>query len=549
MRKKLCFITLFLISSLHATAKEEIKIAIVQEWNQFNPVTLNLASTQSLIDFVVRGVVRRSASGGVLPDIAESIPSFKNKTLKKEKRQGAEVLVAEWTLKSKAQWGDGKDITCDDWILGWKIGSTQNVGAAEKQPYEKILQIVKDPKNSKKCLVTYKTTDWTFDRDLPPLIPAHIEEKVYVENQNKKEGYDQSTIYVRNPTNAGLYNGPYKVVEFKIGSHFILTPNPYFYGQKPTIKKVTVRHIGDTSTIRANLLTGQIDMISSVGFPPDTALQLDEESEKKNLGFRIIFRDSPIFQGLFFNNENEILKHKEVRQAIALLIDKKSIVDSFFSGKLQPAETMLSPQNMAFLKRSPVFNKRKAEQLLESSGWKKDTTGIRFKDGKRLSLLFRTSSGIKVLETIQSFICDQLKSSGIECIIKNQPPRVFLGETIQRGDFALGMFGMPVYPDTSLKTQLGSSSIPNEGNSWTGGNNLRISSPRIDQFLKDFDKEWDFKRRTKLMKDLEAELHSMIPFVPVYHRREAVAVPKDLQGFEDSFSGTDFVYPEKWLLK
>lgn len=514
---------------------DSLKIAIVQEWGQFNPITLNLASSEALIDFVVRKMVRRSAAGEALPDVAESIPSFNKKT-----------LSAIWKIKPKAKWGDGIDITCADWELGWKAGLNPNVGASERTSFEKIAEIKFDEKNPKICTVKYKTAEWTFDRDLPPLIPSHLEASVYLKNSDKKEGYDQNSIYVREPTNAGLYNGPYLIKEFKLGSHFVLIPNKFFYGETPTIKNITIRHIGDTSTLRANLITRQIDMISSVGLPPDTAIQLDNEATKDNLDFKVVFRDSPIFQGLFFNNENEILKDPSVREALSLLVDKKSVVDSFFAGKLKPAETLLSPNNKAFKQKPISFNKRKADSVLEKSGWIKNAKGIREKNGRTLTLLFRTSSGIKVLETIQSYLCDQFKSSGIECLIKNQPPRVFLGETIQRGDFALGMFGMPVPPDTSLKSQLSSDAIPNEKNAWTGGNNLRINSTKIDSLLNEFDQEWDLKKRTAIMVKIESELSNMIPFVPIYHRREAAVIPKKLAGFNDSFLGTDFVVPEKW---
>jgi len=34
--------------------------------------------------------------------------------------------------------------------------------------------------------------------------------------------------------------------------------------------------------------------------------------------------------------------------------------------------------------------------------------------------------------------------------------------------------------------------------------------------------------------------------IPIYHRREAIVLPKNLKGVEDSYEGTAFSTPENW---
>ena len=107
------------------------------------------------------------------------------------------------------------------------------------------------------------------------------------------------------------------MTEFKLGSHIILTRNKYFYGTKPEFEKIIVTHIPDTSSLKANLSTHQIDGISAVGFPPDTAITMDEDFHDKNSLYQVHFQNSAIFQGVFFNLDNEILKDKKIREALS----------------------------------------------------------------------------------------------------------------------------------------------------------------------------------------------------------------------------------------
>ncbi len=543
------FLWLLPIGLMAAEMTPDLKIAIVQEWNQFNPVTVNLASTEAFLPFVVRPMVTRNSQGDVVADLAEKIPLKKDKQVEIVKVNGKAKVVAQWTIRANANWGDGQAITCKDWWMGWQVGLSPNVSTEEKNIFDKIENIEWTDQKPKFCKVTYKNDDWTYDRDLPPLLPAHLEQAVFEKWKGQPQAYEQNSIYVKDPTNKGLYSGPYVVDEYALGSHFLLSKNKYFFGATPKIQRVLVKHIGETSTLKSHLQTGEVNMISAVGLPPDLALMLAEDFEKTKAPSSVVFLDSPIFQGLFFNLDNEILKDLKVREALWKSIDKQELTKAFFQGKLKPAETFLAPQNPAFQDKTPQFSVSASRTLLDEAGWKADSNGMRSKNGKPLTLEFRTSAGIKILETIQTYICSQFQKVGAQCVVKNQPPRVFLGDSVPHGDFALAMFGQPILPDTSLRGLFASTEIPSKENAWTGQNVIHFKSATLDDRLKAFDHEWSSKKRLILMKEMENLLLKEKPFVPIYHRREAVVVPKNLIGFQSDISGTGFLFPENWSLK
>lgn len=535
MNKFISVLIVLLGQSFNCFADEiPLKIAVVQEFGQLNPITINLASTESFLHFVLRGMTVQDDKGTVIADLAEKVPTLKDKK-------------AIWTIKEKAKWSDGKPVTCQDWWLGWQVGLSANTMTQEKTLYTKIEKIEWAESTPKKCTVTYTTNSWAFDRDLPYPIPYHIENSVFEKWKNQKEAYDQNSIYVTAPTTAGLYNGPYVVDEFKLGSHFILKPNPHFFGEPAKISKVMVQHVGESNALQAHLKTKSINMISAVGFPPDLAFSMAENS--KTDSYQVFFQDSPIFQGLFLNHESPLLSEFAVRKALSLAIDKKKLTDAFFSSKLLPAETFIPPNFKEFVAHPASFNKKDAQKILDQAGWKVSDKKYRTKNGKELIIDFKTSSGIKILETIQVFICNEFAQIQVGCAIKNQPPRILLGDTISKGEFEMAMFGNSVLPDTSLSSLFSSKEIPTKENSWAGGNNLRWKSSKADQLLIKFDQENSKAKRSLILRSLEKEVLDQVAFIPVYHRREATVIPKNLVGLNYLGKGTAFMFPEKWMLR
>lgn len=528
---------IFLFTNLSFASDKTLRLAIVQEWSAFNPVNSQLASNEALMQLMIRKMINRQANGKVVADIAEAIPVLKSK-------------VAVWKIRKNAKWGDGHDITCEDWELGWKAGLNPNISVETRTLYSKIKSIKWAPDALQICSVEYEKQDWSYDRDLPPLLPAHIEKIIFEKNNKTSEAYDRNSSYVTYPNLAGLYNGPYTITEFKLGSHIIFSRNKYFYGVKPEFDKIIVTHVPDTSSLKANLASKQIDGISAVGFPPDTAITMDDEfHQDKNSLSQVHFQNSSIFQGLFFNLDKDLFKDKKVREALAHAVDKEALVKAFYQNKLKPAEGILPPQHPAFRKKSSLYSKKTAISILENAGWKVGKDGVREKEGKKLSFIFKTSAGIKVLENIQVFICDQFKDIGAQCVIKNEPPRTLLGSSVPHGEFDLTMFGQPIPPDTSLSSYFSSGEIPTNANSWAGGNSLRVRSIEMDLMLKEFDNEFNPEKRNKLAQKIEAYLQDEFSFIPLYHRREAIVMPKKLDGVADSFEGTSYFQPENWKMK
>ncbi|MEZ0390927.1 MAG: peptide ABC transporter substrate-binding protein [Pseudobdellovibrionaceae bacterium] len=517
---------------------DELKIGVTQEFESLNPLIMTMVASNYMNYLVSRQPVILTPDGKWAAQMVKSIPSLENKQAKLVTNpDGTKGIVSTWEILEKAKWGDGVPVTCADMKFTWEAGLNTNISVGNREGYENIRSITWEEKNPKKCEVTFKKAKWDFSRNLFPFLASHIESKVMEKFGNKKEGYDQNSEYNKNPTNPGLYNGPYIISEMRLGSHITFVPNPHFYGKQPTIKKVIFKLIPNTGTLEANLRSGTIDMVSPLGFAFDQAVAFEKKVKADSLPFRVLFKEGITYEHIDFDLENPILKDVKVRQAIIYAINREEITKSLFEGKQKPALHNINPLDVNYTadpKMIKVYNysKREAVKLLDEAGWKAGPDGIRSKDGKKLSLQFMTTAGNKTRETVQTMIQSQLKSVGVEVIIKNEPARVFFGETMNKRKFGgMAMYAWSSFPEQTPRSTFHSSMIQTEKNGWSGQNNMAWSNPKVDKLVDRFEEEFNAGKRKQIMHELLAEYTKDAPVIPLYYRSENASVPTNLTNY------------------
>ena len=87
----------------------------------------------------------------------------------------------------------------------------------------------------------------------------HIERKKFAD----PVAYKDRSAYETDPTNPGLWYGPYRVTKVVSGSYVAFERNPRWWGRKPHFKRITIRAIENTAALTANLLSGNIDYIAT----------------------------------------------------------------------------------------------------------------------------------------------------------------------------------------------------------------------------------------------------------------------------------------------
>lgn len=540
-----------------ALNNKELKIGMIQEFENFNPLIATMNATTIMSKLVMRNLVTINADGKWVAQLAKSIPSLENGGAKIITVGGVKKLEAVWEILDNAVWGDGKPIICDDFAFAIKVASAATVSIGEKEVYTQVEKVSVDPTNPKKCTFTYDKAKWDFYQlgTFYPL-PKHLEEKVFNMFAAENAGYEKNSLYVKDPYNVGLYNGPYIMQEIQLGDHVTFIPNPKWYGEPPKIKKIIFKLIPNSGTLEANLRSGTIDMISTLGFALDQALAFEKKVKAENLNYNVMFQPSTVYEHIDLNLDNPALKDIKVRKALNYSINREELVNSLFEGKQTPAIHSVTPKDpwytddptkVTLYKYSP----RDAEKLLDEAGWKRGPDGIRTKGATKLSFTLMTTAGNKTRELVQVYLQNGWKQVGIEVNSKNEPARVFFGETTKKRLFdSMALFAWVSSPENSPKATFLSTNIPTAKNGFSGQNQMGWKNKEVDKLLMALDLEFVHEKRIQLVHQILKYYTDEVPVLPLYYRSDVAVVPNQLKGFRltgHQFPETNEV--EKWNLE
>src|SRR5207245_4077706 len=142
------------------------------------------------------------------------------------------------------------------------------------------------------------------------LLTAHVDRAAPTEPAQ----YRLRTKYRTEPTNPGLYDGPYRVSEVVAGAHILLEPNPHWAGPPGHFQRITVRAIENTAALEANLLSGTIDMVAGeLGLSLDEALAFEK---RHGDAFHMIYKPGLVYEHIDLDLDRPILADRRVREAL-----------------------------------------------------------------------------------------------------------------------------------------------------------------------------------------------------------------------------------------
>lgn len=528
--------------------KDELVMGITGEFENLNPIIGSTAVSNYMMYTSWRRLVSLGLDNKWKATLVKQVPTLENKLAKKN-GAGLDVTLEILDL---AKWGDGTPVTCKDVEFGWKVALNENVSNPDRESARNVTAVKWDTKTPKKCMISFAKAKFDYQTGYPYPMPAHLEEPILTKFGNQREGYDNNSLYTKDPTNPGLYMGPYRVSELKLGSHVIFVPNPHFYGKKPYFKKIIFKLIPNSGTLEANLRSGTINMIPSVsGLGIDQADEMDKKFRTENLPFEMLFEDGVVYAHIDLNMAHPALADIKVRKALAYGFSKKEIVKSILAGRAKVASHYATNSDPVYTENVTQYdyNRREAARLLDEAGWKMGAKGLREKNGTPLRLTLIGASGNKLIEMIEAHLQDKYKALGIELIIKNEAARVFFGDTLLKRNFEMAIFSWSSVPENPPRTILYSNQIPTKENSYSGQNYTGYKSPEMDKWIDEYEVELNQKKRIAIGHKILKKYTEDLPVIPLYYRQVNSANPKGMKGFK--LSGHQFyetLYIEDWSM-
>ena len=295
-----------------------------------------------------------------------------------------------------------------------------------------------------------------------------------------------------------------------------------------------MRLVENTAALQANLLAGDVDLVAqgNLGITLDQVNALAKTAADK---FDIAFVPAVTsYEHLALNTDVKLLADKRVRQAMAMAIDRKTIIAKLFEGRLQIADSFMHPSLANWDKsvKTWPYDPKAARAKLAEAGFKPGPDGILLSPtGERFSIDFVTTAGNRIRELVQQVLQTEFKAVGIELVVKNTPPRVFFGETVRKRDFkGMVMFQSDPPMDWVPVPYFHSTYIPRAENNWSGINYSGLANPTLDAALDAAQGELDPVKRKALWKtilDITADEQAEID---LYFATSAVLTPKWLTG-------------------
>ncbi len=142
-----------------------------------------------------------------------------------------------------------------------------------------------------------------------------------------------------------------------------------------------------------------------------------------------------------------------------------------------------------------------------------------------------TTAGNRTRELVQQVLQSQWRQVGIDVRIRNQPARVYFGQTLAKRKYtAMAMYAWLSAPESVPRSTLHSSEIPTEANNWRGQNYTGYVNPEMDRLVERIEVELDRGARRALWRRLQHIYAEDLPVIPLYFRAEPYIYPKWLKG-------------------
>ncbi|HLH87473.1 MAG TPA: peptide ABC transporter substrate-binding protein [Xanthobacteraceae bacterium] len=472
--------------------------------------------------------------GNLVPILASELPDLEKDTLS---RDGKTVT---WKLKPNVKWHDGKPCTADDLIFTWQYVTDPATAAVSIGSY-KDMKVEKIDNLTIKIDFANPTPYWAnpFVGQRGAVIPKHLFEAY--KGAKSREA----------PTNLKpVGTGPYKFVSFAPGdlvrgelfADYHMPNRPYF-------DTIEMKGGGDAvSAARAVMQTGEYDYAWNMQVEDEILKRLEAagkghiniapggDIEHVQLNTRDPWNEVD-GERASIKSKHPILSDTSVRNALALLMDRKSVQEFIYGRAGVATADFLNNPPKYHSKNNPMeFNIEKAKQLLDAGGWKPGADGIRAKDGKRLHFVYQTSINAPRQKN-QAIYKQACQKAGIDLELKAVPASVFFSSDVGNPDTYthfycdLQMYNttMP-YPDPQpFMDQFLSWEISDKANKFQGRNVTRWTSDEYDKAYKDSMVELDPVKRAALfirMNDLVCQAHTVIPIV---NRPKAQALSNKLR--------------------
>lgn len=506
-----------------------------------NPVLATTPADQDLTTLVYSGLMRKTQSGDLIPDLAEKYEISKD------------GLSYTFTLKDNIYFHDGEPVTVDDIVFTVNTIKDSIIKSPHKATWDGV-NVAK---------IDEKTVQFNLRQPYASFL------------ENTTLGIMPAALWSGTPVELNTVNtnpigsGPYMITNVSKKSSglidsYELTAFKKFVLGKPYIQNIHLHFYENEEDMVKAFENKEVNQISSI--TPTAAETL------KAKGYRIESTILPRVFGLFFNqNTNPLFIDKSIIRAIDQAIDKDRIVREVLGGYGVGIDNPIPPNMIQYqtldtanpLSRDEIL--QKVEKSLADDGWKKNADGILEKTSQEKKTT-KNSKG-KTVTTLGKKTTSLLEFS----ISTSDAPELVRAATLIKEDLAkvgirvnietleIGSLNQDVIRPRQYDALLFGEIINNESDLYAfwhssqrkdpGLNVALYANANVDKILEDAYVTTDREARTKKYLQFESEIKKDMPAVFLYAPNFIYAVSPHLLGLQMdtiAFPSDRFLNAHQW---
>lgn len=318
-------------------------------------------------------------------------------------------------------------------------------------------------------------------------------------------------IPLANPTSPTIGAGPYRIEsQDPLGSVTLRAAPPN--SQLLIPNSLTFTPIQDATTRLLKLKKGEVDAVLN-DLPP----QLVQWARTQ--GFPVVAVPGTSYSYIGLNTTNTYLARPEVREALALALNRASLRKFLLGSLAEPATTLLpSGHPAAWNAPEEPFDPFTAENLLD------DAQLLRGPDNTRFTITLLTSTdpfSQRVSQAIQS----QLQAVGVNVILRPSEWASFY-DSVKKGNFDAVMLAWTgeQQPSFYFHAFNGTQTPP------TGLNRGRLNDPETNRLTQTIMSAPTHQAQTEATIATQKHLAGVRPYLPLYRRHQILVTSPHLTG-------------------
>lgn len=326
----------------------------------------------------------------------------------------------------------------------------------------------------------------------------------------REQGGDLARAYLHDH-DAG--SGPYILEEWSPEQQVVLKANPDYWGGKPALDRVVIRHVGEATTQKLMLERGDVDIAANL--TPEMVQELRGKE-----GLQVVDGLTLYITYLGMNVAAEPFDDNRVREAVRYAIDVDGIVNQVLSGNAIAA-TSIIPKGVRGHSDERLYRRdvAKARALLQEAG---------LGDGFTVNALVPTGMAVGGVpwSDIAAKVKSDLAEVGINLELQELTSAALLEQYRAQDHQMVFMNWGPDFADPDANaTPFGNGRVHQLAwrNSWVDDHAADLTERALH--------EKDPQRRVQLYQELNRYVLQNGPFALMYQPKASYVMKADIQGF------------------